>query len=94
MQHRAPHRLQFPVVAAAAVSRNLPAATTRLIGREDAIAEIVALLANNPDGHRFVTLTGTGGSGKTRLALAVADAIAKNAFHNVAFYAGSLDSLR
>ena len=47
---------------------NLPARVTTFIGREREIAEIVDLLA----GFRLVTLTGTGGIGKTRLATEVA----------------------
>ena len=47
---------------------NLPAPTSDLIGREAEIAEVIGLAAD----HRFVTLTGTGGIGKTRLAVEVA----------------------
>jgi predicted ATPase/class 3 adenylate cyclase len=47
---------------------NLPAQLTPLIGREDELAEIEALL----DRSRLVTLIGTGGIGKTRTALQVA----------------------
>ncbi len=47
---------------------NLPAITTALIGRDAAIAAVRDRL----DGHRLVTLTGPGGVGKTRLALAAA----------------------
>src|SRR6516225_8666452 len=47
---------------------NLPAPTSDLIGRDAAIREVIGLAAN----HRFVTLTGTGGIGKTRLAVEVA----------------------
>jgi len=47
---------------------NLPAPTSDLIGREVAIEEVIGLMAD----HRFVTLAGTGGIGKTRLALEVA----------------------
>ncbi len=47
---------------------NLPVMWTELIGRDSDIAELSDLL----DRHRLVTLTGTGGVGKTRLALAVA----------------------
>jgi predicted ATPase len=49
----------------------VPAATTSLIGREREIDHVSELLVSS--GVRLVTLTGTGGIGKTRLALAVAD---------------------
>jgi class 3 adenylate cyclase/DNA-binding XRE family transcriptional regulator len=51
-------------------SHNLPAQPTALIGREPAIAAVCGLL-QRPD-VRLVTLTGPGGSGKTRLALQIA----------------------
>jgi len=47
---------------------NLPQQVTTFIGREREVAEVRGLLAT----HRLVTLTGTGGCGKTRLALQVA----------------------
>ncbi|NEE48160.1 hypothetical protein G3M55_26560, partial [Streptomyces sp. SID8455] len=49
----------------------VPAALTELIGRDGAIGELRTLLAAN----RLVTLTGAGGVGKTRLALAVASQV-------------------
>jgi predicted ATPase/class 3 adenylate cyclase len=49
---------------------NLPAPTSTFIGRERELAEVDSLLAQ-PD-VRLLTLTGTGGAGKTRLALQVA----------------------
>ncbi len=46
---------------------SLPAQTTRFFGREQEIGDILAALRH----ERLVTLTGPGGSGKTRLALEV-----------------------
>ena len=50
------------------VPHNLPVAPTTLIGRSAELGEICAALAT----ARLVTVTGTGGSGKTRLGLQVA----------------------
>ena len=47
---------------------NLPEPVSEFIGRDDEVREILSLVAS----HRLVTLTGPGGIGKTRLALAVA----------------------
>jgi class 3 adenylate cyclase len=52
------------------VPGNLPTMLNELIGRSDDIAGLVKLLEQD----RLVTLTGVGGVGKTRLALAVAAA--------------------
>jgi predicted ATPase/class 3 adenylate cyclase len=48
---------------------NLPVAASPLVGRERELAALTELLR---DGARMVTLTGPGGSGKTRLGLQVA----------------------
>ncbi|TYB47292.1 AfsR/SARP family transcriptional regulator [Nonomuraea sp. PA05] len=48
---------------------NLPAAVSKLIGRDEALAEVCSLVEE----ERLVTLTGSGGVGKTRLALEAAD---------------------
>jgi predicted ATPase/class 3 adenylate cyclase/DNA-binding XRE family transcriptional regulator len=49
---------------------NLPLQPTALIGREHEVAQVCALLRGND--ARLLTLTGPGGTGKTRLALQVA----------------------
>jgi predicted ATPase len=51
--------------------RSLPAVSTSLIGRDDDIAAVSDVL-RSPD-TRLLTLTGPGGIGKTRLAIAVGD---------------------
>jgi len=50
---------------------NLPTQRSSLIGRETLVAEIARSLATN----RLITLVGAGGMGKTRLALAVGEAL-------------------
>ncbi|HEX5167488.1 MAG TPA: helix-turn-helix domain-containing protein, partial [Thermomicrobiales bacterium] len=51
----------------------LPTPLTSFVGRDRELAELVALLGQ-PD-TRLVTITGTGGVGKTRLAIAVGTAV-------------------
>jgi predicted ATPase/class 3 adenylate cyclase len=48
---------------------NLPVAASPLVGRDRELEELVALLSN---GTRLLTVTGPGGTGKTRLALQIA----------------------
>jgi predicted ATPase/DNA-binding CsgD family transcriptional regulator len=50
---------------------NLPVQLTRLVGRDPALAELRSLVWRT----RVLTLAGPGGAGKTRLALALADAM-------------------
>jgi len=52
---------------------NLPVQLTSFIGRQRDLAQVERTLAT----ARLVTLTGAGGSGKTRLAIQVAEAIYK-----------------
>jgi predicted ATPase len=61
--------LDFPPLATATIHpHNLPVTITSFIGREREIAAVVDLLRK----HRLVTLTGSGGVGKTRLCLEIA----------------------
>jgi predicted ATPase/class 3 adenylate cyclase len=57
-----------PLRSLEAFRHNLPVQLTRFIGREPEMAEVKRLLAAT----RLLTLTGSGGSGKTRLSLEVA----------------------
>jgi predicted ATPase/class 3 adenylate cyclase/Tfp pilus assembly protein PilF len=57
-----------PLRSLDALQNNLPLQLTSFVGREREIGAVGDLL----DAHRLVTLTGTGGCGKTRLALQVA----------------------
>jgi predicted ATPase/class 3 adenylate cyclase len=62
----------FPPLRTATIERpKLPVPRGRLIGRDEAVASLAATMSS---GERLVTLTGVGGVGKTRLALAAAAA--------------------
>jgi predicted ATPase len=54
----------LPAAAVTGGLRGFPAVLTSFIGREEAVREVASLL----DKYRLVTVTGPGGSGKTRLA--------------------------
>ena len=57
---------RVPLETEPALSRtNLPELVSELIGRDETVQEILKLAT----AHRLVTLTGTGGIGKTRLAI-------------------------
>jgi predicted ATPase/class 3 adenylate cyclase len=62
---------------------NLPVQPNAFIGRADDLEELEALLLR--DDVRLVTLTGTGGAGKTRLALQLAAAVVEQ-FSNGVFF--------
>ena len=67
-------RTEFPPLRALDVPLgNLRPAASRLIGRDAELLEVAAAVRE----HRVVTLTGTGGVGKTRLALGVATHLAE-----------------
>jgi predicted ATPase len=66
-------RVDFPPVRSLdVIARNLPRQVTSFVGREAERAAIADRLLQ----ARFVTLTGPGGVGKTRLAIAVAEDVA------------------
>ncbi|HLY02917.1 MAG TPA: adenylate/guanylate cyclase domain-containing protein [Candidatus Cybelea sp.] len=54
-----------PLLSLGSLPNNLPRQVTPLIGRDEVVAEVEALIAQAP----LVTLVGTGGVGKTRVAL-------------------------
>jgi len=68
---------------------NLPRPASSFVGREREVGEILALLR---DGTRLVTMTGPGGAGKTRLAVAAAAELVTE-FNAGVFWVG-LASLR
>lgn len=64
---------EHPSLKSLGAATSLPVPTTSLVGRRDEIALLTDLLGG--EGTRLVTLTGSGGTGKTRLALAAAAAV-------------------
>ncbi|HEY6645088.1 ATP-binding protein [Povalibacter sp.] len=57
----------------------LPSRITSVIGRE----QVILTLVEKVSAHRFVTITGTGGSGKSTVAMAVAQQLAARYAHGV-----------
>jgi predicted ATPase/class 3 adenylate cyclase len=82
-------RLEFPPLRSLdARPNNLPTQLTSFVGRDRELAEASALLARS----RLVTLTGPGGTGKTRLSLQVAANAAEDFPDGVFFVA--LETIR
>jgi predicted ATPase/DNA-binding winged helix-turn-helix (wHTH) protein len=79
----APVRLETPPARALDVvsvnGNNLPVAVTRVIGRDEVVATIVAELSR----QRLVTIVGPGGVGKTTVALAIAEHMISDYEHGV-----------
>ena len=75
----APHASPMPAMAAG--PHNLPASSTRTIGRAGTIDALLKQLSR----HRFITVVGAGGIGKTTVALAVAEALIASYDHGVWF---------
>ena len=71
---------ESPGIAAVAAAPELPVHLTRLVGRERELADLARLVGT----PRLLTLTGAGGSGKTRLARATAERVASS-FERIAW---------
>lgn len=74
---------EFPPLKSLGARANLPVPATPLIGRAGELQEMISLFEE--DRTRLVTLTGPGGSGKTRLALSVAAAFEHLFPHGIFF---------
>jgi predicted ATPase/class 3 adenylate cyclase len=74
-------RTDFPALRTVRWS-NLPIQLSPFVGRERVVAGVVNLLR---DGCRVLTLTGPGGTGKTRVALEAAGAVIDDFEHGAAF---------
>ena len=70
-----------PIKSLDALLNNLPIQLTSFVGREKELGELKKLIKST----RLVTLTGAGGSGKSRLALQVAAELIRH-FHNGVFF--------
>jgi predicted ATPase/class 3 adenylate cyclase len=79
----------FPPIRSLDAGRShLPEPLTSLVGRERQVEDVLALVGD----HRLVTLTGPGGTGKTRLAIGAAERL-RPSFVDGAFFVG-LDLVR
>src|SRR5680860_567518 len=73
----------FPPLRTLGAGTNLPVALTSLVGRDGELKELHDLVADH--GVRLLTLTGPGGSGKTRLVIALA-ALLGNGFTDGVYF--------
>ena len=76
---------RFPRLKSLGAPSRLPVPMTALVGREADLGQVCAALTG--PGIRLVTLTGTGGVGKTRLSLAAAASLDQEFPHGVFFVA-------
>jgi predicted ATPase/class 3 adenylate cyclase len=76
---------RFPPLKSLGAQTSLPVPMTALVGRDGDLDQVRAAVAR--PGVRLVTLTGTGGVGKTRLALAAAASLDEAFEHGVYFVA-------
>jgi predicted ATPase/class 3 adenylate cyclase len=75
---------EFPPLKSLGTQTSLPVPATPLVGRDEDLARLLEVLGGPA---RLVTLTGTGGVGKTRLSLAAAAALGTAFPHGVYFVA-------
>jgi predicted ATPase len=83
LSERFADRSQAEPVAHPRGPRPLPVSATSLIGRYQAVSEVAGMFGQR--GLRLVTLTGPGGVGKTRLALAVGERLRDRFGEGIAF---------
>jgi DNA-binding winged helix-turn-helix (wHTH) protein len=77
----AEQRSQAPPPSTPTRAHDLPASSTRMLGRADTVNSLISQLTQ----RRFITLVGPGGIGKTTVALAVADGSAGSYHGGVRF---------
>jgi predicted ATPase/DNA-binding SARP family transcriptional activator len=84
--------VEFPAPSAAAgYQSSLPLQHTRFFGREAEIARLEEILSSvTPSPSHLVTLTGPGGTGKSRLAVAVAERLLET-FQGAVWFVGLAD---